>query len=66
MTPITEKDKVKIIDLYYNHMYNYAELEKYFKYKYKEAQLRTVITDSYKNYKGGMITRMPPKKKKIK
>ena len=61
MVEVTEKDKKKILDLYYESMYNEASLEAYFKGKYYNSQIKQVIRDSYKNYTGGMITKMPPK-----
>ena len=61
MVEVTEKDKKKILDLYYESMYNEASIENYFKGKYYNSQIKQVIRDSYKNYKGGMITKMPPK-----
>lgn len=51
-TIITEQDKTKIIDLYFNKMYNYEELEAKFKHKYTHRQLKSVIDQHYKDYKG--------------
>ena len=67
MVEVTEKDKKKILDLFYNSMYNEASLEEYFKGKYYNSQIKQVIRDSYKDYKGPMLTKCPPKiRKKIK
>ena len=62
MVEVTEKDKKKILDLFYNSMYNEASLEEYFKGKYYNSQIKQVIRDSYKNYTGATITKMPPRK----
>ena len=62
MIEVTEKDKKKILDLFYNSMYNESSLEEYFKGKYRNSQIKQVIRDSYKDYTGGMITKMPPRK----
>lgn len=68
LNPITEKDRKKILDLFYNSMYNEASLEEYFKGKYHNSQIKQVIRDSYKNYTGVTITKMPanyyPRKRK--
>lgn len=69
MFEVTEKDRKKILDLFYNSMYNEASLEEYFKGKYRNSQIKQVIRDSYKDYTGRMITKMPPRqhaRKKIK
>lgn len=51
-TQITNEDKKKIIDLYFNKMYNYEELEIKFRHKYTYRQFKSVIDEHYKNYKG--------------
>lgn len=66
MHQMTEKDKKKILDLYYNSMYNEASIEQYFNGKYYNSQIKQVIRDSYKDYKGPVLTKCPPKIKKIK
>lgn len=63
MKTITNKDKDKILDLYFNAMYNQEKIQNYFKNKYTISQIRTIIHTSYKNYKGTTITKMPLKKK---
>lgn len=45
---MTEKDKQKIIALYFERMYNYEELEKYFNNKYTYREIKAVITEYYK------------------
>ena len=49
---ITDEDKKKIIDLYFNKMYNYEELDIKFKHKYTYRQFKSVINEHYKNYQG--------------
>lgn len=61
MHTVTEKDKARILDLYYNSMYNEDSIEQYFKGKYRNSQIKTVIQESYKNYTGHTITKMPKK-----
>ena len=66
MNQVTKKDEEKILDLFYKHMYNEASIEQYFNGKYYNSQIKTVIQNSYKDYKGPTLTKCPPKIKKIK
>jgi hypothetical protein len=47
---MTEKDKQKIIDLYFEKRYNYEELEKHFNNKYTYREIKAVINEYYQAY----------------
>ena len=45
---MTEKDKKKIIELFFDKVYNYERIELYFNKKYTYNEIRKVVRDYYK------------------
>lgn len=51
MTQFSAEERQTIWDLYFDKMYNYEKLERYFKGKYDYHQLKSIIMEMLENGK---------------
>ena len=52
MVEISNEDRKKICDLFFFQRYSHEDLEKYFNYKYKYSQIKSVISKRLSEYNG--------------